>query len=204
MRPPDFASLKLAPSFSKATSPVRSSTSPARSSKVFQNANAILAKAIPPSRTTEEARAAKTSLRVMSRSSPMFRAKCKANQELGNRRRVHTPMRRRSTLIVQPRLFDARTGGSERQFATPFTTAGRVEQVGTWWCGYCRSFFACEGNLPLLTVKRRVPVVAPRSNVVLAHRRTFLADVWNRGGDREIAVLVMNALVSIRKTVRAD
>jgi hypothetical protein len=30
--------------------------------------------------------------------------------------------------------------------ATPFTTAGRVEQVGTWWRGYCDHFFACEGN----------------------------------------------------------
>jgi len=49
--------------------------------------------------------------------------------------------------------------------ATPFTTAGRVEQVGTWWCGYCDRFFACEGNAPLLTVRRRVPVVAARGNV---------------------------------------
>jgi hypothetical protein len=45
----------------------------------------------------------------------MFRAKCEANQELGNRRRLHTPMRRSSTPIVQPRRFDARAGGSERQ-----------------------------------------------------------------------------------------
>jgi hypothetical protein len=29
---------------------------------------------------------------------------------------------------------------------------------------------------------------------VLAHRRTFLADVWNRGGGWRIAVLVMNTL----------
>ena len=61
----------------------------------------------------------------------MFRAKCKANQELGNRRRVHTPMRRRSTPIVQPRRFDARAGGGERQFRNAVPTAGRIEQVGT-------------------------------------------------------------------------
>ena len=36
---------------------------------------------------------AKTSLRVMRRSPPMFRARCKANQELSDRRRVHTPMK---------------------------------------------------------------------------------------------------------------
>jgi hypothetical protein len=46
--------------------------------------------------------------------------------------------------------------------ATSFTTAGRVEQVGTWWCGYFRSFFR-EGNVPLFTVKRRVPVVAAKA-----------------------------------------
>jgi hypothetical protein len=49
--------------------------------------------------------------------------------------------------------------------ATPFATAGRVEQVGTWWCGYCDHFFDCEGNVPLLTARRRVPVVAVRGNV---------------------------------------
>jgi hypothetical protein len=58
----------------------------------------------------------------------MFRAKSEANQELGNRRRVHTPMRRRSTPIVQPRRFDARAGGSERQFrnAVHYRGAGRT------------------------------------------------------------------------------
>jgi hypothetical protein len=49
--------------------------------------------------------------------------------------------------------------------ATPFTTAGRVEQVGTWWCGYCDHFFACEGDVPPLTARHRDPVVAARGNV---------------------------------------
>jgi hypothetical protein len=44
--------------------------------------------------------------------------------------------------------------------AAPFTTAGRVEQVGTRGCAVIADhFFACEGNVPLLTVKPRVLVV---------------------------------------------
>jgi hypothetical protein len=53
----------------------------------------------------------------------MFRAKCEANQDLGNRRRLHTPMRLRSTAIVQPRRFDARAGGSEHSSPTFGTEA---------------------------------------------------------------------------------
>jgi hypothetical protein len=40
--------------------------------------------------------------------------------------------------------------------ATPLTTPARIEQVGT--CGgavIADHFFACEGDVPLLTVKRR-------------------------------------------------
>ena len=130
----------------------------------------------------------------------MFRAKCKANQELGNRRRVHTPMRRRSTPIVQPRRFDARAGGGERQFRNAVHYRG-ADRTGRYprRCGYCRSFFfACEGNVPLLTVKRRVPVVAARGNVsgfVCWHiGEHSLPTSGAAAVDGEIAVLVMNAL----------
>jgi hypothetical protein len=117
----------------------------------------------------------------------MFRAKCKANQELGNRRRVHTPMRRRSTPIVQPRRFDARAGGSERQFrnAVHYRGAGRTGRYPRW-CGYCRSFFrlrrqcaAVNGETPRSCCRGKGQRIG---FCVLAHRRTFLADVWNRGG----------------------
>jgi hypothetical protein len=59
-------------------------------------------------------------------------------------------------------------------------------------------FFACEGNVPLLTVKHRVPVVAARGNVsgfVCWHiGEHSLPTSGTEGVDREIAVLVMNAL----------
>jgi hypothetical protein len=84
--------------------------------------------------------------------------------------------------------------------ATPFTTAGRVEQVGTRGGAVIADhFFACEGNAPLLTVKRRVLVVAARGNV-----SGFVC--WHTSGteavDGEIAVLVMNALISVWKSSR--
>jgi len=126
----------------------------------------------------------------------MFRAKCKANQELGNRRRVHTPMRRRSTPIVQPRRFDARAGGSERQFrnAVHYRGAGSNRSV-RGGAVIADHFFACEGNVPLLTVKRRVPVVAARGNVsgfVCWHiGEHSLPTSGTEAVDGEIAVLVM-------------
>jgi hypothetical protein len=59
-------------------------------------------------------------------------------------------------------------------------------------------FFACEGNVPLLTVKRRVPVVAARGNVsgfVCWHiGEHSLPTSGTAAVDGEIAVLVMNAL----------
>ena len=75
-------------------------------------------------------------------------------------------MRRASTPIVQPRLFDARTGGSERQFrnAVHYRGAGRKGRYVVVRL-LPIIFFACEGNVPLLTVERRVPVVAARGNV---------------------------------------
>jgi hypothetical protein len=83
--------------------------------------------------------------------------------------------------------------------ATPFTTAGRIEQVGTrGGAAIADHFFACEGNVPLLTVKRRVPVVAARGNVsgfVCWHiGEHSLPTSGTAALDGEIAVLVMNAL----------
>jgi hypothetical protein len=129
----------------------------------------------------------------------MFRAKCKANQELGNRRRVHTPMRRRSTSIVQPRRFDARAGGSERQFRNAVHYRG-ADRTGRSRGGavIADHYFACEGNVPLLTVKRRIPVVAARGNVsgfVCWHiGEHSLPTSGTEAVDGEIVVLVMNAL----------
>jgi hypothetical protein len=92
--------------------------------------------------------------------------------------------------------------------ATPFTTAGRVNRSVRGGAVIAGHFFACEGNVPLLTVKRRVPVVAARGNVSgfgcwhIGERS--LPTSGTEGMDREIAVLVMNALISIWKRVRAD
>jgi len=80
----------------------------------------------------------------------MFRAKCKANQELGNRRRVHTPMRRRSTHIVQPRRFDARAGGGD-----PFRNAV-----------YCRG----AGRTGRYVVVRLLPIIFSPKRSESRHR----------------------------------
>ena len=70
--------------------------------------------------------------------------------------------------------------------ATPFTTAGRVEQVGTWWCGYCRSFFRLRRQCAAVNGETSRSGCRGKGRrigfCVLAHRRTFLADVWNRAG----------------------
>jgi hypothetical protein len=91
--------------------------------------------------------------------------------------------------------------------ATPFTTAGRVEQVGNRGGAVIADhFFACEGNVPLLTVKRRVLVVAARGNVsgfVCWHiGEHSLPTSGTEAVDGEIAVLVMNALISVWKSSR--
>jgi hypothetical protein len=137
----------------------------------------------------------------------MFRAKCEANQELGNRRRLHTPMRRSSTPIVQPRRFDARAGGSERQVrnAVHHRGAGRTGRYVV--VRLLRSFFRLRRRCAAANGETSRSGCRGKGQrigfCVLAHRRTFLPDVWNRGGGWRIAVLVMNPLCLYGK-VRAD
>jgi hypothetical protein len=49
--------------------------------------------------------------------------------------------------------------------APPFTTVGASNRSVRGGAVIADHFFAREGNVPLLTVKRRVPVVAARGNV---------------------------------------
>jgi hypothetical protein len=57
----------------------------------------------------------------------MFRAKCEADQDLGNRRRLHSVALR----SYNPDGSMQGLAAANAKSATPFTTAGRVEQVGT-------------------------------------------------------------------------